>query len=113
MKGTHLGEFEEIVLLTIAALREDAYGLAIKKDLEEQAARKITLSAVHAACNRLEAKGFLSAHFGEATKMRGGKRKKIYSVSLKGQHALKAAHSLRLKLWRRIPTTSFQVDVTW
>ena len=51
MKGTHLGEFEEIVLLVIAALQQEAYGLAIKKELEEQTERKITISAVHAACN--------------------------------------------------------------
>ena len=76
MKGTYLGEFEEIVMLSIAALQQDAYGLAIKKELEEQTGRKISISAVHAACNRLETKGFLSSNFGEKSEMRGGKRKK-------------------------------------
>ena len=54
MKGTHLGEFEELILLAVAALQEDAYGLAIKREIEEQAKRKVTISAVHAAANRLE-----------------------------------------------------------
>ncbi len=112
MKGTYLGEFEEIVMLSIAALQEDAYGLAIKKELELQTERRVALSAVHAACNRLETKGFLTSDMGEKTNKRGGKRKKIYRVSLKGQRALLAAHSLRQKLWQRIPNTMFKLDVS-
>ena len=110
MKGTHLGEFEEIVLLTVAGLRDEAYGLAIKKELETQSQRKFTISAVHAACNRLEEKGFLTANFGEKTQKRGGRRKKIYTVSLEGQKALKAAQNLRQRLWNKIPPTAFQLD---
>ena len=113
MKGTHLGEFEEIVMLTVAALQGEAYGLAIKKELEAQTQRKVTISAVHAACNRLEAKGFLQAEFGDKSQKRGGKRKKLYSVSLQGQYALAEAHSLRQRLWKRIPKTSFQIEINW
>lgn len=113
MKGTYLGEFEEIVLLTVAALQEEAYGLAIKKELEAQTNRKITISAVHAACNRLESKGYLTARFGESSQMRGGKRKKIYAVSLEGQEALQSANDLRQRLWQNIPPGSFQIDFQW
>lgn len=113
MKGTHLGEFEEIVLLVVAALQADAYGLAIKKELEEQAQRKVTISAVHAACNRLETKGFLTAEFGEKSQQRGGKRKKIYTVSLLGQKALYNAHNLRQRLWNRIADSDFQIEFNW
>ncbi|MEM9919998.1 MAG: helix-turn-helix transcriptional regulator [Bacteroidota bacterium] len=113
MKGTYLGEFEEIILLAVAALQENAYGLAIKKELEEQTGRSISLSAVHAACNRLETKGFLGAYFGEKSQRRGGKRKKIYRLSLKGQQALQAAHELRQRLWARIPPSGFQLDWSW
>lgn len=112
-KGSHLGEFEEIVMLTIAALQDEAYGLAIKKELAEQSKRKISISAVHAACNRLEEKGLLTAHFGEKSQQRGGKRKKIYTVSLKGQQALYEVQELRMRLWSRIPKTSFQIDILW
>lgn len=110
MKGTYLGEFEEIVMLAIAIKQEEAYGLAIKKELEEQTKRNISISAVHAACNRLEKKGFLTAYFGEKSEVRGGKRKKIYSISLKGQKALNAANELRQRLWNKIPGTNFQID---
>lgn len=108
MKGTHLGEFEEIVMLAVAALQKEAYGLAIKKELEDQTNRKITISSVHAACNRLEDKGFLSSDFGEKSEKRGGKRKKIYSVSLKGQAALQEAFEVRQRLWARIAPGTFQ-----
>lgn len=113
MKGTHLGAFEEIVLLVIAALQSDAYGLAIKKELEEQARRKVSISAVHTACNRLEEKGFLTSEFGEKSKQRGGKRKKIYTVSLLGQQALHTAQELRQRLWGRISDSSFEIEFNW
>ncbi len=107
MKGTHLGEFEEIILLTIASLVDNAYGLAIKKEIEAESNRTVTISAVHAACNRLEDKGFLKSHFGDKSEHRGGKRKKLYQVSQKGQQALRDARDLRLRLWNKIPRTSF------
>lgn len=113
MKGTHLGEFEEIVMLAIAALQEEAYGLAIKKELEGQTGRNISISAVHAACNRLETKGLLSSDFGEKSEMRGGKRKKIYAVSLKGQTALTEAFQLRERMWKRLPDGGFQTSFSW
>ena len=111
MKGTYLGEFEEIVMLTIAALQDDAYGLAIKRELEKETKRTIAISGVHASCNRLEDKGFLSSRFGEKSKKRGGKRKKIYEVSLKGQKALQEAYDLRQRLWNRIPDSAFQIQI--
>jgi len=110
MKGTYLGEFEEIVLLTIAILYNEAYGLAIKKELEHQTGRKISMGAVHAACNRLQDKGFLQADWTEASAKRGGKRKKCYKVTFKGQQALAAARALRDKLWEQIPRTAFQFN---
>jgi DNA-binding PadR family transcriptional regulator len=112
MKGTHLGEFEEIVLLAIAALQHEAYGLMIKRELEEQTARKITISAVHTACNRLEEKGYLEAEYGEKSAKRGGKRKKIYRVNLAGQNALRSAYELRQRMWGRIKPEGFQIDLS-
>ena len=97
--------------LVIVALQKEAYGLAIKQELETQTNRKVTISAVHAACNRLADKGFLSAEFGERSAKRGGKRKKIYTVSLKGQHALQNAYALRQKLWSNIAPGSFQIEI--
>lgn len=109
MKGTYLGEFEEIVLLTIGVLYDEAYGVAIKKELEEQADRKISIGAVHAAVNRLEDKGFLESRFGEPSKSRGGKRKKLYRVTMFGQKALTESRDLRQRLWTQIPKPAFQL----
>ncbi|MEM7374757.1 MAG: helix-turn-helix transcriptional regulator [Bacteroidota bacterium] len=107
MKGTHLGEFEEIILLSIAALYTEAYGVAIKKHLEAETGRRISIGAVHAACNRLLDKGFLSATLGEKSDKRGGKRKKCYTVTMAGQRALVATRDLRNRLWDQIPGTAF------
>ncbi len=108
MKGTHLGEFEELVLLIVAILYDEAYGLAIQREMEKQSQRTISIGAVHAACNRLFDKGFLSARFSEASQKRGGKRKKLYKVTPAGQKSLTQAKDLRQKLWDQIPGTAFQ-----
>lgn len=108
MKGAYLGEFEEFVLLTIAMLYDNAYGLAIKKTLAGQTGRSVSIGAVHAACNRLEDKGFLQSKWTEATKKRGGKRKKCYVVTPAGQFALEQVRALRQKMWDQIPGTAFQ-----
>ncbi len=111
MKGTHLGEFEELVLLIIAILGEGAYGVAIRDELEVQSGRKISIGAVHAATNRLEDKGFLDSKFGEVTLERGGKRKKFYKMSPLGERMLKASKDLRNRLWSRIPASSLSINL--
>lgn len=110
MKGTHLGEFEELVLLTVAILYDEAYGLAVQREMEKQSERSISIGAVHAACNRLYDKGFLSARFSEASQKRGGKRKKLYRVTPAGQRALTQSKQLRQKMWDQIPTSAFQFN---
>jgi PadR family transcriptional regulator PadR len=103
MKGTNLGEFEEIVLLTIAALVNDAYSVAICDELEKNTGRSVKLGVVHAVLNRLEEKGLLKSKLGEATSARGGKRKRFYSVTSSGKAALLKAREMREQLWNRIP----------
>ncbi len=103
MKGTNLGEFEEIVLLTIAALMSDAYSVSICDELEKSLGRPAKLGVVHAVLNRLEDKGYVKSYLGEATKTRGGKRKRFYSVTNGGKAALIKARDLRNQLWDRIP----------
>ncbi len=99
MKGTYLGEFEEVVLLTVGILQEEAYGNAVKGEIEERTSRKVNLSAIHSALYRLESKGFLESAMGEATQQRGGKRKKIFKVTSYGQRALTTSKELRDGLW--------------
>ena len=110
MKGTYLGEFEELVLLTIGVLYDEAYGVAIKKEMEEQLDRTVSIGAVHASVNRLEEKGFLASRFGDPTRERGGKRKKFYQVTAEGQQALHEARNMRQKLWDLIPETAFKLS---
>lgn len=100
MKGTYLGEFEEIVLLTVGILHEAAYGNAVKEEIEERTKRKVNLSAIHSALYRLEGKGFLESAMGETTQQRGGKRKKIFKVTNYGQSALTESKELREGLWK-------------
>lgn len=107
----HLGEFEEIVMLTIGILNEDAYGLAIKNEIEDRLSRRVSMGALHTALYRLEEKDYLTSSLGEATKKRGGKPKRFYRVTMKGQNALKEVMDDRTKLWQNIPKGVFQVDL--
>jgi len=103
MKGTNLGEFEELVLLTIAGLVNDAYSVGICDELEKHTGRVVKLGVVHAVLNRLEEKGLVKSKLGEATQTRGGKRKRYYTISSAGKAALIRSKELRDQLWSFIP----------
>jgi PadR family transcriptional regulator, regulatory protein PadR len=105
MKGTHLGEFEELVLLTTAALVNEAYSVAICDELEKHTGRKAKLGVVHAVLNRMEEKGLIKSKLGEATSVRGGKRKRYYTVTSAGKAALIKARDVREQLWSIIPAS--------
>ncbi len=102
-----LGEFEELVLTMVAALQEDAYGAAITDEIETRLKRDVNLSAVHVTLYRLEDKGYLKSKLGGETKERGGRRKRIYSVTNAGFATLKAMKDARLDLWKMIPQLKF------
>jgi DNA-binding PadR family transcriptional regulator len=103
MKGTNLGEFEELVLLTIASLVNEGYSVTVCDELEKITGRKIKLGVVHSVLNRLEEKGLVKSTMGEATKVRGGRRKRYYSVTNAGKASLIKAKELRDLLWQNIP----------
>ena len=84
MKGTYLGEFEEIVLLAVGILRDNAYGVSIRQEIEDQTQRNVNIGAVHTALHRLEEKGYLTSQFGEAEEVRGGKRKRLFTLTAAG-----------------------------
>lgn len=108
MKGSHLGEFQELVLLTIMVLKEGAYGVSIKREIKARADRSISRGALHTALSRLEEKGLIESWQGEANKERGGMRKRYYKVTDTGATALRAAKQLRDSLWNEIPDLSLQ-----
>jgi len=103
MKGTYLGEFEELVLLTIGSLKDDAYGVSIKLDIESRAGRIPSIGALHSALSRLEDKGFIKSRAGGPTQVRGGRRKRFYTITAPGRKALVRSHNLRNELFRTIP----------
>ena len=107
MERLHLGEFEEIVLLTVAVLDGNAYGISIKDDIEERLNRKVSVGAMRTALNRLEKKGFVESYFGEATKTRGGKRKRYFVITSFGRKAIENAKDTRQLLWDAMPSVSF------
>lgn len=103
MKGTYLGEFEELVLLTVGILFDDAYGLAIADELEKQTERSVMISSVHKALVRLEEKGYLKSHMGGATETRGGRDKRLYSLTQAGIKVLNQSRELRNALYKQVP----------
>lgn len=109
MKGTHLGEFQEIVLLTILVLDDDAYGVTIKREINEKMKRNISRGALHTALSRLEDKGFINSEQGKSSPERGGLPKRYYSVTNKGIAALHEARELREQLWNQIPKIKLQL----
>ncbi|MEP1093754.1 MAG: PadR family transcriptional regulator [Cyclobacteriaceae bacterium] len=108
MKGTNLGEFEEVVLLTIASLMAEAYSVKIVDEISKTTGRKTKLGVVHAVLKRLEDKGLITSELGEPTKERGGRRKRFFHVSHSGKIALLKAKEQRDRLWSLIPDVVFQ-----
>lgn len=106
MKGTYLAEFQEIVLLTILVLGENAYGVTIQQEIKSRTKRKISRGALHTALTRLNEKGFIRSEMGGAEAVRGGRRKRYYSVTIKGKHALWDTREIREQLWNAIPDFS-------
>lgn len=103
MKGTSLGEFEELCLLAVALLQEDAYGVAVKQEIEGRTRRKSTISTIHSTLIRLEKKGFLKSRMGGATDERGGRAKRIFEITAFGKKAINEARNLRNNMWEDIP----------
>jgi PadR family transcriptional regulator, regulatory protein PadR len=102
-----LAEFEELVLLMVAALHDEAYGVSILESLEKELDRKLNVSAIHVALTRMEEKGFVKSRFGGITEDRGGRRKKYYAITALGKRMLDEQYSLRNSIYKRIPKISF------
>ena len=107
MKGTNLGEFEELVLLVVASLYDNAYGVAIQEELLNKLDRKATISTVHSTLQRLANKGYLVSEYGGSIQKRGGRRKHLFRVTKNGQTALESAKKYRNILWNSIPSFAF------
>ncbi len=109
MKGTYLGELEELVLLTVGILHPEAYGVAVMDEIEKQANRSLNISAVHAVMTRLEEKGYLKSKMGDPTEERGGRRKRYFILTAAGKRALEEVREMRNQLYDQIPKIALQV----
>jgi len=103
MSKEFLGEFEELVLTMAGILQDEAYGNAIVNEIKARVGRDVNLSAVHVTLYRLEDKGFVKSKMGGATNVRGGRRKRIFTVTNAGLSMLRAMKESRMDLWKLIP----------
>jgi len=103
MGKEYLGEFEELILTMVAALQLEAYGAAIAFEIESKLRREVNLSAVHVTLYRLEDKGYIKSALGGGTKERGGRRKRIYTITSAGMALLKVMKESRIDLWKLVP----------
>lgn len=103
MKGSSLGEFEELVLLAVGILFDDAYGLSVLDELQKQTSREIMISSVHKSLVRLEEKGYLKSRMGGATSTRGGREKRLYTLTPAGRRVLVEMRDLRNAMWKQVP----------
>ena len=103
MKETKIGDFEETLLLLVGILNEEAYAFKIAEEFEAQTDRAVSIGAVHSTLNRLGEKGFLTSAMGNATAERGGRRKRIYTITASGQRVLQISRDFKVSLWNQFP----------
>ena len=111
MKKYQLGEFEEIVLLTVAILHKGAYGVAIKEEIESRLARDVSMGALHAALVRLEDKAYIKSFPGEATEDRAGRPRRYFQMTALGKKAMEHSRQTREELWKAIPKISLDLKI--
>jgi len=111
MKGTYIGELEELVLLTVGILYKQAYGVAVMDEIEKQTGRSLNISAVHAVLKRLEEKGLVTSEMSEPTSERGGRRKRVFLLTAAGKRALEEANEMRNQLFNQIPKMALRFHV--
>lgn len=109
MAKEYLGEFEELILTMVGILQEEAYGNAIVNEIRERVGREVNLSAVHVTLYRLEDKGLVKSRMGGATQTRGGRRKRIFSITNAGLAMLRVIKEARTDLWKLIPRLNYDL----
>lgn len=114
MIETRLGDFEEVILLVMGILgKEDAYALKIAEEFKRQTGRDVSIGAVHSTLERLGQKGFVKSELGEATAIRGGKRKRIFTITAQGKRILQEAMDFRMSLWKQHPLLAGKLNFNY
>jgi PadR family transcriptional regulator PadR len=111
MKKYQLGEFEEIVILTIGVLYKEAYGVAIKNEIETRLSRQVSMGAMHSALVRLEYKGYIKSFDGERTEDRMGRPRRYFQITALGKKAMLYSKDTRNELWRAIPKVALDLKM--
>lgn len=111
MKKYQLGEFEELVILTIAILNNEAYSVAIKDEIESRTSRPVSVGALHTALKRLEDKGYLKSFSGDTSEDRAGRPKRFFEVTAMGKKAMRYTKEIRDELWRAIPKGVLEIKI--
>lgn len=112
MKKYYLGEFEEILMLTIGILYKEAYGVAIKNEIEARLSRDVSMGAMHTALVRLEDKGYIRSFRGEATEERMGRPRRYYQITALGKKAMEYSRDTRNEMWKAIPKVALDVKIS-
>ncbi len=107
MRGEHIGELEELVLLAVGSLLDKAYAVAILDVIKQSTNRTLDVTAIHAVLRRLEKKGLVSSSMGGATAERGGRRKRYFTLSQSGRQVLDDVMSVRMALYNKMPKLTF------
>ena len=114
MPVQQLGTLEELVVLAVCVLRDQAYGVSVLQEIRDQTGRSLTLGAVHATLYRLQEKGLLESQLGGATEKRGGRRKRLFVATSTGFESIRTARGVREQMWSLIPelrTVGLRTDV--
>ena len=113
MIETRLGDFEEVMMLIVGILGEEAFAFRVAQEFKLQTGRSSSIGAVHSTLDRLEAKGFLKSEIREGTSERGGRRKRIYGITALGKRVIKDSMEFKVTLWKQYPAFSGKFNMSF
>ncbi len=110
-KGSYLGEFEQLVMLAVLRLGNEAYGMTVRRELEKTARRSVTIGSVYGTLERLEEKGLMDSWRGDPETVRGGRSRRYFRVEPKGQRALAAAREMMGRRGKGVEVATYRRTV--
>jgi PadR family transcriptional regulator PadR len=102
-KGDYLGHFDLMLLLALLRLGEDAYGVTIAEELEQQTSREVVVASVYAALDRLQQRGLVASSLGDPTPERGGRAKRYFRITGAGIREVRDARRSLMNMWKGLP----------
>lgn len=102
-KGDYLGNFDLMLLLALLRLGEDAYGVTIAQELEQQTDREVVVASVYARLERLQERGLVASRLGDATPERGGRAKRYFRITDAGIREVRDAQRALMNMWKGLP----------